>query len=139
MTLLKPACSLIAAMLALVGATASAQEDRPEAPPIRVYEATELSLASYTVVKRIWAGTWPASLWVPTHTELADAIEALKAKAADAGADGVINLHCLSEAPWDDRYFCYGLAIKLNRPPSFIEPPRPEPQPAPGGWTSGNN
>jgi hypothetical protein len=126
MTLLKPACSLIAAaILAFAGGIVSAQEAKPAAPPIRVYEASELSLASYTVVKRIWAGTWRASLWVPTHTELADAIEALKAKAADAGADGVVNLHCLSEAPWDDRYFCYGLAIKLKPPPEFIQPPAP--------------
>ena len=123
MILLRPACSLIAgALLAFAGAVASAQENRPEASPIRVYEASELSLASYTVVKRIWAGTWRASLWVPAHTELADAIEALKAKAADAGADGVVNLHCLNEAPWDDRYFCYGLAIKLKQPPEFIKP-----------------
>jgi uncharacterized protein YbjQ (UPF0145 family) len=122
MTLLKPACSLIAAaMLAFGGAVASAQEDKPEAPPVRIYEAAELALSSYTVVKRIWAGTWRASLRVPTHTELADAIEAVKAKAADAGADGVVNLHCLSEAPWDDRYFCYGLAIRLKQPPEFIK------------------
>ena len=115
MTLLKPACGFIAAaLLAFAGAIASAQQDRAEAPPIRVYEASELSLASYTVVKRIWAGTWGASLWIPTHTELADAIEALKAKAANAGADAVVNLHCLNDAPWDDRYFCYGLAIRLK-------------------------
>jgi hypothetical protein len=120
----KPACGLIAAaLLAFAGATATAQENRRETSPIRVYEASELSLASYTVVKRIWAGTWRASLWVPGHTELADAIEALKAKAAGAGADGVVNLHCLNEAPWDDRYFCYGLAIKLKEPPAFIPPP----------------
>ena len=138
MTLLKPACSLIAAaILAFAGGIVSAQEDKREAPPIRIYEASELSLASYTVVKRIWAGTWRASLWVPTHTELADAIEALKAKAADAGADGVVNLHCLSEAPWDERWFCYGLAIKLKQGPSFIELPSPDSQPTTPGWTSG--
>jgi uncharacterized protein YbjQ (UPF0145 family) len=120
--LLKPACSLIAAaLLAFAGATASAQENRPEASPIRIYEAAELSLASYTVVKRIWTGTWYGSFMVPSHTDRADAIEALRARAADSGANGVVNLHCLGEAPWGDRYFCYGLAIKLKEPAAFIQ------------------
>src|SRR5262245_38705761 len=122
MTLLKLACGLIAgAMLAFAGAIASAQEDKPETPPIRIYEAAELSLADYSVVKRIWTGTWYASFMVPTHTDVASAIEALRKKAADAGANAVVNVHCLSDAPWDDRYFCYGLAIKLKEPPVFIQ------------------
>jgi hypothetical protein len=125
MSLLKPACSLIAAAIfAFAGAIASAQEDRREAPPIRIYEASELSLASYTVVKRIWTGTWWASFAVPTHVDMASAIEALKARAADAGANGVTNLFCLSDAPWGDRHFCYGLAIKLKQPPAAsFQPP----------------
>lgn len=123
MNLLKPACSLIpAAVLAFAGAIALAQEDKPEAPPIRIYEAAELTLAGYTVVKRIWTGTWWGSFVMPTHADMASAIEALRARAADAGADGVTNLLCLSEAPWDDRYFCYGLAIKLKEPLKFIQP-----------------
>lgn len=137
MTLLKPAGLIAAALLAFAGASALAQEDRPEAPPIRIYEASELSLASYTVVKRIWTGTWWTSFLVPTHVDMASAIEALKARAADAGADGVTNLFCLSEAPWDDRYFCYGLAIKLKQGPSFIEQPSPDSQPTTPSWTSG--
>jgi len=35
--------------------------------------------------------------------------------AADAGADGVVNLHCLNETGfWSSGYFCNGLAIKLK-------------------------
>jgi uncharacterized protein YbjQ (UPF0145 family) len=126
MTLLKPACSLIAAALvAFPGAIASAQQGRPEAPPIRIYEAAELTLAGYTVVKRIWAGTWYGSFMVPNHTDLPSAIEALKSRAADAGADGVVNLHCLNDAAWDGRYFCYGLAIRVKQPAELIPPKAP--------------
>ena len=50
-----------------------------------------------------------------THDDTADAIEALTSKAADEGADGVINLHCLNDTGgWGGGYFCYGLAIKLR-------------------------
>jgi|SRR5688572_19627746 uncharacterized protein YbjQ (UPF0145 family) len=129
MTQIKPACSFIAALvLALPGAVAVAQ-DKADAPAIRVYDSGELSLDRYTVVKRIWTGTWRASFWVPTHSDVADAIEALKAQAADAGADGVVNLHCLSDPGWNDEYFCYGLAIKLNQPAaaSWQPPARADP------------
>jgi hypothetical protein len=125
MNWLKPARSLMAAILLLPGATALAQ-DKAEAPPFRVYDAGELPPERYTVVKRIWAGTWRASFWVPTRIELADAIENLTAQAVDAGADGVVNLHCLSDPGSNNEYFCYGLAIKL-KPPAFAtrQPPVP--------------
>jgi uncharacterized protein YbjQ (UPF0145 family) len=99
----------VAVLLALSGATALAQDTA-----VRIYDAGELTLDRYTVIKRIWAGTWRASFWVPNHSDPAGAIEALTAEAADAGADGVVNLHCLSDTAWDGRYFCYGLAIKLK-------------------------
>lgn len=114
MNWLKPTRSLIAAILLLPGATAVAQE-KAEAPTFRVYDAGELPPEQYTVIKRIWTGSWRASFWVPTRIELADAMEDLKAQAADAGADGVVNLHCLSDAGWNGEYFCYGLAIKLKQ------------------------
>ncbi len=126
MTLLKPACSLIAAALLATAAMAQEQTGRPQ---VRIYDAAELTLDRYTVIKRIWTGTWGASFWVPNHTEAADAIEALRAQAADAEADGVVNLHCLNDATWYARYFCYGLAIKLKEPPEFIQPPAASSQP----------
>jgi hypothetical protein len=132
MNLLKPLLGfIVGAAFALPPVMTLAQE-KTETPPIRVYEASELTLASYTVVKRIWTGTWWGSFIVPSHDELARAIESLKDKAADVGADAVVNLNCLNDAAWDGRYFCYGLAIKLKQPPSFIEP-NPDSQPAAGG------
>ena len=111
-------CGILAACaLAIPGTVAIAQE-RPEPAQIRIYDPGELTLDRYTVVKRIWAGTWRASFWVPTSKERADAIDSIKSQAADAGAEGIVNLHCLGDAFWSDEYFCYALAIKLN-PPVF--------------------
>jgi len=85
-----------------------------DAGKVRVFDATQLTLDRYTVVTRIWAQSWRSAFWVPTYDEVADAISALTSKAADAGADGVINLHCLNDTSWGGGYFCYGLAIKLK-------------------------
>ena len=86
-----------------------------DAARVKVFDATELPLDRYEVVKRIWTETWRASFWVPTYNDAADAIAALTSKAADAGANGVINLHCLNDmGGWGSGYFCYGLAIKLK-------------------------
>jgi uncharacterized protein YbjQ (UPF0145 family) len=86
-----------------------------DAARIKVFDATELTLDRYTVVKRIWTQSWRSAFWVPEHSELADAIAALSSKAADEGADAVINLHCLFDpGGLSSGYFCYGLAIKLN-------------------------
>jgi len=99
----------IAVILALTSAIAAAQGG------VRVFDAAELTLDRYTVIKRIWADTWRASFWVPTHDDAASAISALTSKAADLGADGVVNLHCVNDqGGWGSGYFCYGLAIKLK-------------------------
>jgi len=82
---------------------------------VKVFDATELPLSRYTVVKRIWTQTWRSAFWVSTYDDASDAIAALTSKAADEGADGVINLHCLNDTGgWGGGYFCYGLAIKLR-------------------------
>ena len=109
--------SFLLAVLALVFPCASANaQDKPDAPAVRIYDVCELTSNRNKIVKRIWTGTWRASLWVASHREQEAAIEALKAQAADAGADGVVNLHCLRDPGWNDEYFCYGLAIKLKQP-----------------------
>jgi len=107
-----PSCCLAAIVLfSIAGANAVAQDRAP--PAIRVYDATELALQRYTVIKRLWAGTWRASFWVPSHDDLPAALKALTDKAADLKADGVTNIHCVSEAGGTRGFFCYGLAIKL--------------------------
>jgi hypothetical protein len=85
-----------------------------DAAKVRVFDATQLTQDRYAVVTRIWTQSWRSAFWVPTHDEVADAINALTSKAADAGADGVVNLHCLNDTGWFGGYFCYGLAVKLR-------------------------
>jgi hypothetical protein len=113
MKMRKPTRRLIAAtLLSLLGACATAQD--PVAPAVRVYDATELTLQGYTVVKRLWAETWSASFWVSTYDDMPAALGALTEKAADLEADGVTNVHCVSENKGEGGYFCSGLAIKIR-------------------------
>ena len=86
-----------------------------DAAPIKVFDATQLPFDRYTVVKRIWTQTWRSAFWVSNYDDASDAIAALTSRAADEGANGVINLHCLNDTGgWGGGYFCYGLAIKLK-------------------------
>ena len=108
-----PSCCLAALVLfSIAGANAVAQDRAP--PAIRVYDATELTLQGYTVVKRLWAETWSASFWVSTYDDMPAALGALTEKAADLEADGVTNVHCVSENKGEGGYFCSGLAIKIR-------------------------
>jgi hypothetical protein len=99
---------------ALLMASAAACATAQETPAVRIYDAGELPLERYVVLKRIWTGTWRASFWVPSYPDAPAAIDALQSQAAGAGADGVINLHCLNDAGWGGGYHCYGLAIELK-------------------------
>ena len=104
------AALIVAAILAPAAANANA----PGAP-IRVFDAGELTLSSYTVVKRLWTQSLRASFWVPEYSDAAAAIAGLTAEAQDLGADGVVNLHCVNDSGgWGGGYTCYGLAIKLR-------------------------
>jgi hypothetical protein len=106
-------CLIAAGALGLAAVNAPAQETG--APTVRVYDAGELTLDRYTVVQRLWTGSWRASFWVPEYREPASAITALTSRAAALGADGVTHLHCLNdERGWGAGYYCYGLAIKLK-------------------------
>lgn len=106
---------IAAAALAWTFCSAAGPAAAADAVWVHVYDATELTFDRYTVVKRIWTQTWHSAFWVSTYDERADAIAALTTKAADVGADGVINLHCVNDTGgWGSGYFCYGLAIKLK-------------------------
>lgn len=113
MNMRKPACCLFVATLVLIAGANSMAQDRAS-PAVRVYDATELALQRYTVVKRLWAGTWHSSFWVPSYDDAPTAVRALTEKAADLEADGVTNVHCVSESEGAGGFFCYGLAIKLK-------------------------
>jgi len=110
-TMRKTAAVTCLLLLSLAGPVTAAE---PEAP-LRVFDAGELTLDRYTVVKRLWTGALRASFWIPSYDDAATAISALTSKARDLGADGVVNLHCLNDnTGWGGGYICYGLAIKLK-------------------------
>ena len=105
-----------AAMAYLVFVAASAAAAADPAAPVRVYDAGEMTLDRYTVIKRLWTGTLRASFWVPAYGDAGSAISALTEAAGRLGADGVVNLHCLNDSSsWGGGYTCYGLAIRLKQ------------------------
>lgn len=90
----------------------------PGAPQsVRVYDSTEIALDSYTIVKRLGVSEWRSAFRIAGYTDEGQARDALLTRAAQLGADGVVNLHCLGQT---DRvfnpagYYCYGSAIRLK-------------------------
>ncbi len=85
--------------------------------PVRVIDAGELTLLSYTVVQRLWTGTWRSAFWTTTYDTSDAAIAMLTREAEKVGADAVTNLSCFRDSgAWysPEGYFCSGLAIKLK-------------------------
>jgi len=107
---------LAGAALAVAAVGAPAAEDPASTPPLRVFDATEITPDRYTVIARLWVDRWQASFWLKNNTESSAALAALTAEAARLGADAVTNVTCPNDArAWFDAgYLCYGLAIKLK-------------------------
>lgn len=111
---MKKTMKQFAAMACLGLLTMGAQAAEPDAP-VHVFDAGELALNQYSVIERLWTGTWRTAFWVPEYRDAATAIAALTDRARDLGADGVTNLHCINDTGgWGRGYLCYGLAIKLK-------------------------
>lgn len=106
------AVAIVLAALAAPAAHAQSQHTVP------VYDATQIALERYDVVRRVGIDGWQSAFRIRAHGDLESAQRALLAEAARFGADGVINLTCFDQA---DRvfnpagYFCYGNAIKLKK------------------------
>ena len=84
---------------------------------MRVYDSTQLALARYTVVERLWVEGWKSAFWITGYRDEQRARRALLDQAAALGADGVINLHCLNKTDAifnPSGYYCYGYAIRLK-------------------------
>ncbi len=106
------AASVLILVTSVMPAVTQAKEPQP---PVRVFDAGELTLDRYTVMKRLWTGTLRASFWIPAYDDAGTAIAALTSEAGNLGADGVVNLHCLNDVGGlGGGYTCYGLAIKLK-------------------------
>jgi hypothetical protein len=109
-----PIRHLVGAIAALaVAGGAFAQP--PAAVPI--YDATQIALDRYTVVKRLGVQDWRSGFSIRSYPDAAAARQALLAEAARLGADGLLNLHCLDQSDRFNRrgHYCYGNAIRLMR------------------------
>jgi hypothetical protein len=108
-------CIAVAAWV--LTAPAFAQTPLTDAP-LRVYDATELPLGQYTVIKRLWVDAWRSAFHVPTDSDPGDAVRSLVEEAARLGADGVVNLHCVRGSDTivsGSGYYCYGSAFKFRQ------------------------
>ena len=113
-------CTVKAVRISLFCALMSAPGWVPAAEmsaPVRVIEPGELTLLSYTVVQRLWTGTWRSAFWTTGYDTSDAAIAMLTREAAERGADAVTDLACFrDDGAWYSSagYFCSGLAIKLK-------------------------
>ena len=104
-------------ILALASVAASLSSVSLAGERVQVYDSTQIALDSYTVIKRMGVSDWKSAFRIAGYSDEAQAREALLAQAAQVGADGVVNLHCLSQTDrvWNPAgYYCYGNAIKLK-------------------------
>jgi uncharacterized protein YbjQ (UPF0145 family) len=85
------------------------------ASQVQVYNTTQLVPSQYTVVERLWIDGWRSNLTYPTYRSVEDGIEAMREKAANAGANGLLNVMCMDATGYSNRrLLCYGDAIKFN-------------------------
>lgn len=102
-------CALL--YCALSPAALAASED------VRIYEPGTLTPDRYQIVGRLWVDSWRSALEVPTHAARAEAVAALKAEAAQRGANALTNVSCLMDdapLPGSGPHFCYALAIRAK-------------------------
>jgi hypothetical protein len=86
--------------------------------PVPVYDATQVAMARYTVIKRLWVESWRSAFWIPGYRDAGGARQALLAEAARLGADAVVNLVCMDKTDNLFRptgFYCYGSAVKVKR------------------------
>lgn len=105
---------LIAAQFFLA-APVYAQDRTAAVAPIRVYAPGEISPDRYRVLERLWVDSWRSAFRVPSYDDPAAAFQALVDAANQVGADGLVNVQCLSGGMLLDgaAHFCYGNAIRL--------------------------
>lgn len=113
MRVMFPPAILAAVPLVLAAGLASAAESGS----VPVYDATQVALDRYVVVKRIGVEGWRSALGIPGHRDLAAAQQAVVAEAARVGAEAVTNLVCFDKTDGiinPRGYYCYGNAIRLK-------------------------
>jgi hypothetical protein len=86
-----------------------------DAAKVSLHESVTSAPASYTVLKRVWAGSWRSAFGVPSYATREEAASAFRDIAASLGGNGVINFGCYrkSEKP-DASLACNGIVVRFN-------------------------
>ena len=108
----KSFCAVLA-LNALCGGAIAA----PAAGPVPIYDPTQIAFNAYTVVERIGIQNWRSAFGIPGHATEDAARNAVLARAAQVGADGITNLRCMSQTDALFKrggFYCYANAIRLN-------------------------
>jgi hypothetical protein len=85
------------------------------ASEVQVYSTTQLVPTQYQIVQHIYTDEWRSNISLPTFANTDEGVNALKQKAADAGASGLLNVMCMDATGYSNgRLLCYGDAIKFN-------------------------
>jgi hypothetical protein len=112
------AALVLAAASVLLSACATGKKQPVASAPaseVQVYSTTQLVPTQYTIVEHIYTDEWRSNISLPTFASADEGVQALKEKAADAGASGLLNVMCLDATGYSDgRLLCYGDAIKFN-------------------------
>jgi hypothetical protein len=108
----------LAAACLLLGACATGSKQPAASAPaseVQVYSTTQLVPTQYTIVQHIWTDEWRSNISLPTYRKADDGLQALKEKAASAGASGLVNVMCLDATGYSNgELLCYGDAIRFN-------------------------
>jgi hypothetical protein len=107
----------VAAACLLLGACATGNKPAPATPAseVQVYSTTQLIPTQYAIVQHIYTDEWRSNISLPTFANADDGVKALKQKAADAGASGLLHVICMDATGYSKgRLLCYGDAIKFN-------------------------
>jgi uncharacterized protein YbjQ (UPF0145 family) len=112
--------ALAACALSGCASTPSQDDIAKQAAAVKVYRSAELAGTPYDVVGHLWVDSWRTAYTLPTYPSADEAVDALRAQAALAGADGVINVVCIDQrrTEWfrheQTAFLCYGGAIRLR-------------------------
>lgn len=110
------ACAVLLACALFAGCATSKKATTATVPAsqVQVYNTTQLVPDQYTIVDHIWIDSWRSNISIPTYATADAGVEALKQKAADAGANGLLNVICLDATGYaNGRLLCYGDAINF--------------------------
>ena len=88
-------------------------------PGVAIYDSTQIAFDRYQIIRRLSVEGPRSSFSVPAQSDVAGAMRALMDEATRAGADGVVNVQCMTRSDNLLRpagHYCYGNAIKLKTP-----------------------